>query len=279
MEQAPSNNDTIVLIGTGMGLKNQKAIADALTGRGFQVEILENPHKNSIASTENELSRKRKWPRDAYVYNKGQYYRVVDHGKPAEGGCVRVGNGYLMISDVACDPGPEFNVHAETRQRIRELVGEQAQAIYGPETKAYAVHSKGLKSRAGQLREGHIDYHSCLLPNAKILLVDEKALKDDSYHRMAKAEGLTLIPYDQVNDSDCEYPLNALVVPDEGKDVVFYDKRAEGLTKILSKHGVEGIPIDITFEDDTDESGAINCSTNVRRAIDNVDSDYLLGLN
>lgn len=110
---------------------------------------------------------------------------------------------------------------------------------------------------------GDLDFFALLLPSSRLLILDtyfgEGIIDDKSYETAAEAENLRVIRFDGKGNG--YYPLNGLVITRTDGDVVFYDKRAKDLGRLLSDEGIAAVPVNLP---DDCALGKIRCATNVR---------------
>jgi len=236
-----------VIVGTG--LSGQKNIAAALENEGISVE-----------------SSGQMWPRDNYVYFKDRYVKNGSLGSMngnafGEGGKVLTGDDFLLIADSAfihdqiTDRLSEKPTHEE---RLQAIVEEGK--VQHPDARIYVAPTGYFHGGKG---DAHIDMFSLLLPKRKILLLDthygKAAGKAGEYDEIAEAESLELIRYDGSQDG-VWYPLNSLVLSQNGNDVVIVDDNAKSLIKLLQNEGVKSIGVEIP--QNTYPAGKIRCQTN-----------------
>jgi hypothetical protein len=275
MSEIPPAENLIVLVGNGMNEENQEIIADVLTVQGIASELIH-------ATSDDDHGRKN-WPRDGYVHHGGNYYRTADYGKISEGGCVLDGGDYMIVSDCAYKNPSTWRENEFGNRRmdedirtVRSVVKQQWERLYG--TRVHVVHGNTNKARPLHTL-GHIDFFSLLLPHSRKLIVDEyygrDALLDGSFEASAAAEGLELVPFNGGEYWRGYHPLNALVLPIGGTDVVFYEDRNDRLQRFISDLGAIPIPVP-TVGVRNRLSGGIRCVTNTKSKVAPVDSNYLL---
>ncbi len=245
---APDKNSTIVLVGTGMHKPNQRALVSALEHRDIPTEALE--HQWYIHSLINYC-----WPRNAYFFYNGKHIQYIDYNMPIQGGQAHAGNDFLIVSDGVYKK-PKTWLSKETNQK--ELK-EYAQRAFG--ARVHIVDcDMGESTRIG----GHIDYFSMLLPKRRIFVVDtytgSRYVGSPSYRNAAEAEGFEYVEFE---DRECNFPLNCLVLPQNGDDVVFYDARARKLGEFFDEKGVDSVAVELPYDN---AHGKIQCCTNIKNA-------------
>ncbi len=261
------DNNLVVVVGSGVfttsPLPGQDILATAITDRGFTVEKVFKEH-----------------PRDIYVHNKGKHFRKKEHGKHAEGGMVLEGIDYLLISENAFVESDDFSLEDAKAGRIdreayRKWTKQKTEALYG--TRVHVIRSKEFMPQG---TEGHLDYPLLLLPHSGILLIDDgkanKTIEEETLQEAVRTEDLEVIHHFDPSYHFCGKPLNALVLSDEGRDVVFYDRNARRLGQILERHGVEAIPINFPPFSQAYALPLIHCSVNTYSKNGDVTIDFLL---
>jgi len=249
------DKDLVVLVGKEYisDLKEDaNAIANAIRSRGFLVERVENT-----------------FPRDDYIYCNGKYIRSSEHGDLGVGGFAHAGNGYVLFPDNISLDGAGLPRRSEIRlsdyrKRIRKTVSELFEVKVG-------ILPVGIfNSRAEYDEEDtHVDTYTHFCPYAKLLIVNEYheigklALKQRGFKKEIKKLGLEL---GIVSENGTN--LNALSLPDNGRDIVFYRSEATELAQLLGRRGIEAIPIDTDC--------LIHCGTNVYYKSHGVNTDFLL---
>jgi len=257
-----------VVVGTGKGDHAQEELIEAITDEGFSV--LKTDHW---------------WPRDSYVFFAGNYVRLRDLESSeewncfGEGGYFQIGDDFLIISDRVYEDSGLRKQKGISRKQARKLpYGVVVEAIeqecqkHHPNGRIHVAPSGEYHGGVG-IGHKHIDMFTLLLPKSKVLIVDThfggNAALAYQYDIMAESEGLKLIRYDG-SKNKVQYPLNTLVLPKKGNDLVFIDQEAVSLADILSKEGIRNIGVKIPFR--KYETGKIHCQTNVfhREDVDNV---------
>ena len=261
------DNNLVVVVGSGVfttsPLPGQDILATAIENRGFNVEKVFREH-----------------PRDIYVHNKGRYFRKKDHGKHAEGGMILEGIDYLLISENAFVESEWFSLEdAKTgridREAYREWTKQRTEALYG--TRVYVLRSKQFMPQG---TEGHLDYPLLLLPHSRILLIDDgeanKTIEEEALQEVVRTEDLEVIHHFDPSYHSCGKPLNALVLSDKGRDVVFHDRNARQLGRLLERKGVEAISVDFPPFSQAYALPFIHCSVNTYTKDVAVTIDFLL---
>jgi hypothetical protein len=241
--------------------KERFALAEAISKRGFQVEIIEGC-----------------WPRDSYVFHNGHYVSREENQHYGEGGLFRLGLDYMLVSEALF----EKRVISEGRARYR--LNE-----FFPGTRIHFVPFGPHPEQLDASQHGHIDLSVLLLPQDKLLVVDKAfyvGVRDykKKFGQVAEAEGLDLHFYDSCarNFWQEDYPLNCLVLPTNEGEVVFANQKTPHFVRLLRERGVEVITI--PFVESPRHGGSINCATNVKerdkdlRNIGVVSEPYIRGL-
>jgi hypothetical protein len=245
-----------ILVGYGFdfNLGGQKNICSALRSRGYSaIEINES------------------WPRDEYVFFKEKYIPVGEDGCSGnvfgEGGNIQTGKEFLLVSDNAFYFDKIKSKVDFDKLRKDKKYYNLAKNVIIEEGKKYhnsRIHVAPTGDFHGELAQGHIDLFTLLLPNKKILIFDKHFGKDANldkdYNLISEKESLEFVEYDGSQDG-IWYPLNSLVLPDCGRDVVVIDSKAKSLQRLLDKKGVGSIPVDMPQK--SYPAGKINCQTNV----------------
>lgn len=251
-----------VSVGTGIG--GQREIMNSLARAGYKVE-----------------SAVEQWPRDSWVYFNGKYIERGSMGADGnafgDGGNVRVGKDFVIVSDNAVyyqditrklketflgvnfdDLMEKHNFVAKNYNLFSDLVSEYGKEFF--ESRVYVAPTGYYQGKMGQT---HIDLFTLLLPKSKILIFDKFFGNDanlkNHYNLISEKEGLKFIEYDGSKDG-VWFPLNSLVLPKNGNDVVVIDSASASLNKILNKKGIETLCVDmpqIKYP-----AGKINCQTN-----------------
>ena len=251
-----------VSVGTGIG--GQREIMDSLAKAGYKVE-----------------SAVEQWPRDTWVNFNGKYIERgsmgVDGNVFGDGGNVHVGKDFVIVSDNAVYyqditrklkerfPGVNFDDLLEKHKFVAENYNFFSDLIsnYGKQFFNSRVHLAPTGYYQGKMGNTHIDLFTLLLPKSKILIFDKffgnDANSKNHYNLISEKENLKFIEYDGSKDG-VWFPLNSLVVPKNGNDLVVIDSASVSLNKILNKNGIETICVDmpqIKYP-----AGKINCQTN-----------------
>jgi hypothetical protein len=244
----------VIIVGVGLGEKNQNAIIRALEGEGIATEKLKGKWAYGTAILASY------WPRDAYTFFQGRYVKPKI-GLEIEGGAVLPGIDYVIVSEGVFPKHhglPKGCERWNTQEKWRWLQG-QAKKVFG--ARVHVVQSNGPEHSA---KTGHIDFYTLLLPNKRMLIVDiyygQGHVNHKSYRDAALKEGLKFIEFDGRKQG--RYPLNALTLSIDGKDIVVYDSKATRLRELLEKYNIKGIPVDIYEE--VNQLGKIRCCTNYK---------------
>jgi hypothetical protein len=256
---------TNICVSVGTGIGSQKEIINSLAKAGYNVE-----------------SAVEQWPRDTWVYFNGKYIERGDIGTDGnvfgDGGNVQIGKDFVMVSDNAVYysnitrklketfPGVDFenlyekhNFVAKNYELFSDLISS-----YGKQFFESRVHVAPTGYYQGKMGQTHIDMFTLLLPKSKILIFDnffgKNANLEKHYNKIAEKESLQFIEYDGDKEG-IWFPLNSLVLPRNGKDVVVIDSSASFLKKILYKKGIETICVNMPQINYP--AGKINCQTNI----------------
>ncbi|GEM_PF-6470698 len=261
------DNNIVTVVGNGVFTTNlfpgQEVLAKAITDRGFNVEKIESEH-----------------PRDAYVHFKDKHLRKKEHGKHAEGGMILTGTDYLLVSEnafVASDSFPLEDAIAGRldREAYRTWTKQRMEALY--QARVHVIESETFLPQGS---EGHLDYSLLLLPHAGILIIDDgianKTVTEEAVQEAVRTEKLEVMHHGDPLYPDFGHPVNALVLSDGDKDVVFYDRNAKGLGRSLRYAGVESIPINFPSFSQIYGVPLIHCSTNTYHKSQGISIDFLV---
>lgn len=251
-----------VSIGTGIG--GGREIITSLAKAGYNVE-----------------SAVEQWPRDTWVYFNGKYIERGDIGTNGnffgDGGNVQIGKDFVIVSDNAVYyqditrklkenfPEVDFENLSEKHNFVAKNYNLFSDLIssYGKQFFESRVHVAPTGYYQGRMGQTHIDLFTLLLPKSKMLIFDKFFGKDANlekhYNKIAEKENLQFIEYDGSKDW-VWFPLNSLVLPKNGNDVVVIDNYANLLKKILDKKGIETICVNMPQIEYP--AGKINCQTN-----------------
>jgi hypothetical protein len=245
-----------ILVGYGCDFEfgGKKEIASALRNKGYSAKEIDEP-----------------WPRDKYVFFKGKYVSAGEEGVKGnvygEGGNIRIGEGFMLISDNAFNFDKiKSKVDFERLGKDKEYYNSSKKIII-EEGKKYhnsRIYVAPTGNFNGKIAQGHIDLFTLLLLKRKILILDKHfgkdANRDGDYNAIAEKEGLEFIEYDGSQDG-VWYPLNSLVLPRGGGEIAVIDSKAISLQKLLHKKGIETIGVHMPQRNHP--AGKINCQTNV----------------
>ncbi len=244
------DSDLGVVVGTGIG--GQRNIAEALESNGFRTTGV-----------------KQLWPRDHYVHSNEEYVKnnspgFIDGNPFAEGGNILLGDGFLLVSDLAYMREQILKQLPQkiTRKQIPEI--EQVLKLEGqkhfPRTRIYIAPTGYFHGGKGH---SHIDMFSLLCPRKKLLILDtfygKGAGTAREYDSIADKEGLRLLRYDGSQDG-VWYPLNSLVLDVDKRDVVAVDDRAVSLIRLLDREGIR--TISTKMPQHPFPAGKVRCQTN-----------------
>ncbi|MEK6816859.1 MAG: hypothetical protein AABY09_04555 [Nanoarchaeota archaeon] len=244
--------DISVVVGTydetRTGRAERESLARIIERHGFKVE------RAPIA-----------WPMDLYVYCDGKYV----HGTAGEGGCVHLGDGYLIASE---------NMFIDPESHIRA----DAEAMMRPHYPGRRVHSMPAgynAAEAGMLEScsiiDHIDMTSLLIPSRGLLLVDQSFYRRNMWYgenpkrriaEIAEKESLTLEYYNPSSNSSSRYfPMNCLVLPwKKGEEIVFANSNVKPFLRLLNKYDITFAEVDFKYTPQH-MLGSIRCCTNVKK--------------
>ncbi len=257
-----------VSVGTGIG--GQREITNSLVRAGYKVE-----------------SAVEQWPRDSWVHFNGKYIERGSIGADGnvfgDGGNVQVGKDFVIISDNAVYyqditrklkesfPGINFNDLYEKHNFVSknyDLFSDLV-ANYGNQFFKSRVHVAPTGYYQGKMGQTHIDLFTLLMPKSKMLIFDKFFGNDanlkNHYNIISEKENLKFIEYDGSKDG-VWFPLNSLVLPKNGKDIVVIDNASVSLKKLLNKQGIETICVNMPQINYP--AGKINCQTNTYNLTD-----------
>lgn len=252
-----------VSVGTGIG--GQKEIMNSLAKAGYNVE-----------------SGVEQWPRDTWVHFNGKYIERGSIGTDGnvfgDGGNVHVGKDFVVVSDNAiyykdvsrklkeAFPGVNFDNLVEKHNFVAKNYGLFSDLIsdYGKQFFESRIHVAPTGYYQGKMGNTHIDLFTLLLPKSKILIFDKffgnDANLEKHYNKIAEKENLNFIEYDGAKDG-VWFPLNSLVIPRNGKDIVVIDSASVSLKKLLNKKGIDTLCVNMPQINYP--AGKINCQTNI----------------
>ncbi len=239
------SEDSVVLVGIHPGIysnqwREREGLARKISDAGFKVEEV------PVA-----------WPRDHYVFTNGRYVLEKKYGEAGVGGFINYCDDFLIVSERIFG---EHKSSSEIKERVRECY---------PKHRIHIVPA-GLNpleyGRNDDCIVEHTDLTSLLIPSKKLLFVDESFY--DSFHafeRAADKEDLTLVRYSSPDIRSCDFfALNCLVLPKNGREIVFVNKNTPSFVKLLRKYDLEVIEVGMSIAP-REKWGSIRCCTNTKK--------------
>ena len=207
------------------------------------------------------------WPRDHYVFCNKHYVirkQFTDRARKGcgEGGYFQLGHEFLLVSEYVLGIRDD---HA----CVEYTVGKQY-----PCKRVHVLPIGYQKKRTYIRRLEHIDLTCLLIPSRKLFLVDKSFYQTDAaqakhveplFQNIAEQEGLMFAWYAPEGDTSKFFPLNCLVLPKDGDEIVFANKNTPCLTRILHKYDLPVVEVDVQIAPQM-SSGSIRCITNTKEA-------------
>ncbi|MBI2673599.1 hypothetical protein HYX19_05020 [Candidatus Woesearchaeota archaeon] len=229
--------------------EEREKLADKIEEKGYNVE------RTSVA-----------WPRDHYVFIGGNYLIRKEIGSCGEGGYFHASRNFVLVSE-------RLNLK-ENKPDLKKTFS--AVEKYYPDKRIHIIptgydHERIIPFVKDPNFEDHIDLTCLLIHSKKLLIVDQSFYDGLSFEfvkriftNIAESEDLSLEFYKPSNRklSFEYYPLNCLVLPYRDSEIVFVNKRAHSLIKLLKKYNLE--VVSITMNKAPELGGSIRCCTNIK---------------
>ncbi|MBI4919048.1 hypothetical protein HY837_03900 [archaeon] len=196
------------------------------------------------------------WPRDHYVFTRGRYVIEKKHGEAGEGGCFNFCDDFVLVSN---------NVFRDKSDKL--AIKEKIQPFY-PKQRVHVIPAgcdPSIHYRDPDHILDHTDLTSLLIHSKKLLFVDE-SFYDDVYtfENIAYKEELCLVRYASHVRSCNFYALNCLVLPKNGREIVFANRNTPYFVNLLRKYGLEVVEVNMSIAP-REKQGSIRCCTNTKK--------------
>ena len=262
-----------VVVGTHSGRhrnqwKERVELAKTIEDNGYRVETTNEP-----------------WPRDKYVFSDGDYLikRTLKglYQRVGEGGFFQFGKDFVLVPDRFLYMRPPLRRLSDYRRpdgaKVKRKDITDAKNIVQklhPEKRIYVVPT-GLdptgKAMAYEFPGWMLHLDMTCLVTEDYLFLDNSFYNTDytkgakkKFKKIAKEEDLEFILYNPRSDVGYNYfPLNCLILPSNGGELLVANKRARSFTNLLTKLGVDFVEADMD-RTPRDSKGSIRCCTNIK---------------
>ncbi len=229
--------------------EEREKLADIIEENGYMVE------RTSVA-----------WPRDHYVFIDGKYLIRKEIGSCGEGGYFHVDKNFVLVSERL-----KLNENKPDLKKTFSAVEK-----YYPDKRIHIIptgydHERTIPFVKDPNFEDHIDLTCLLIPSKKLLIVDQNFYDGIAFEfikriftNIADIEDLNLEFYKPSNRklSFEYYPLNCLVLSYKDSEMVFVNKRARSLIKLLKKYDID--VVGVAMDKAPELGGSIRCCTNIK---------------
>jgi hypothetical protein len=229
----------------GFLYKERENLARTIEELGFDVE------RTSVA-----------WPRDHYVFQDDKYLVKKDIGPCGEGGFFQLGKDIVLVSERLFghfSPIDEKKIYREVKKHNSNKRVYIVPTGYDPQDVSM-IHGPNWID--------HIDLTCLLIPTKKLLVVDE-SFYEEEYHKrefeqIAKKEDLQLEFYNPKSEASFDYyPLNCLILPNDGEEIIIANQKVGSFVKLLKKYELKVVEVKMT-ETPKMCGGSIRCCTNLK---------------
>ena len=205
------------------------------------------------------------WPRDHYVFYDGRYVIKKEFKDRARQGCGE--GGYFQLAQDFVLVSERVLGISEDHECVAYTVGKQY-----PGKRVHVVPVGYQKRRTYDQRLDHIDLSCLLIPSRKLLLADKSLYQsfaaevkhvEPYFQKIAEQESLLFVWYEPEGTARNLFPLNCLVLPKENDEIVFANKNAPCLTRLLQTYDLAVIEVDVQIAPQM-SLGSIRCITNTK---------------